>query len=225
MHRRLLMEAVLIRESIMDVIEYGNPIAETVLIQLAGDHDIGTIKNEYDSIKENTEKEFRLIAMKVDDWNRDLSPWEAPAVFGKEGFGEGALNTLSAVRKYCADQNRKYYIGGYSLAGLFALWAAYQTDLFQGVAAASPSIWFPKFTEYMKAHEIKCPAVYLSLGDKEEKTRNLVMASVGEKIRQVYGLLKERGTDCTLEWNPGNHFRDPEWRMAKAFTWVMERKI
>ena len=27
-------------------------------------------------------------------------------------------------------EKKKYFIGGYSLAGLFALWAAYQTDLF-----------------------------------------------------------------------------------------------
>ncbi len=67
--------------------------------------------------------------------------------------------------------------------------------------------------------------ICLNVIREEEKTRNLVMASVGEKILQAYGLLKELGTDCTLEGNPGNHFRDPKWRMAKAFAWVMERKI
>lgn len=39
--------------------------------------------------------------------------------------------------KYCTDKDRTYIIGGYSLAGLFALWAAYQTDVFCAVAAAS----------------------------------------------------------------------------------------
>ena len=62
------------------------------------------------------------------------------------------------------------------MAGLFSLWAAYQTDAFAGVAAASPSIWFPDFLQYMKEHDIRTESVYLSLGDREEKTRNLVMA-------------------------------------------------
>ena len=76
--------------------------------------------------------------------------------------------------------------GGYSLAGLFSLWAAYQTDVFSGIAAASPSVWFPGFIEYMKEHEIKSETVYLSLGDREEKTRNSVMSQVGNCIRMGY---------------------------------------
>ena len=58
------------------------------------------------------------------------------------------------------------------MAGLFSLWAAYQTDAFAGVAAASPSIWFPDFLQDMKEHGIRTESVYLSLGDREEKTRN-----------------------------------------------------
>lgn len=30
---------------------------------------------------------------------------------------------------------------------------------------------------------------------------------------------------CTLEWNPGNHFREPDVRTAKGFCWVMGQKI
>ncbi len=172
----------------------------------------------------NTDDDFRLIAFRVGNWNRDLSPWEAPAVFGKESFGNGAAETLDEILKVCEDSAKTYYIGGYSLAGLFSLWAVYQTDRFRGAAAASPSVWFPGFENYMKEHEIRTGHVYLSLGDREEKTRNPVMASVGEKIRAACALLKEQGTDCVLEWNEGNHFRDADLRTAKAFLWVMKRK-
>ena len=112
-------------------------------------------------------------------------------------------------------------IGGYSLAGLFALWAAYRTDVFCAVAAASPSLWFPDFYEFMEKNEIKTDKVYLSLGDREEKTRNPVMATVGERIRKAHVLLKERNVNCILEWNEGNHFKDADIRTAKAFAWVM----
>ena len=191
----------------MDVLEFGTLTADTVLLQPVDEYDLKSIENEIAVIRENTAEDFRLIAFKVSDWNKDLSPWIAPAVFGKEDFGDGAADTLAEIMKVCEDRIKSYYVGGYSLAGLFALWAAYQTDLFRGVAAASPSLWFPGFTDYMR----------------EEKARNPVMATVGDRIREAYSLLTEQKTDCILEWNAGNHFRDADLRTAKAFSWVMKR--
>ena len=205
----------------MKVYEYGDPAASTVLVQMADDHDLAVLENEAALIRELSGNDFHLIAVKVDDWNHDLSPWKAPAVFGNESFGDGAESTLSEVLKLLSDMSKTYYIGGYSLAGLFALWAVYQTDLFAGAAAASPSVWFPDFLDYMKEHEIRTKNVYLSLGDREEKTRNPVMSQVGSCIRSAHTLLKERGVRCTLESNKGNHFKDPDLRTAKAFAWVM----
>ena len=208
----------------MKCYEYGDRNAPIILLQPVDDHDLNMLQNEIGFIQERTSKAFRLIACKVNGWNKDLSPWKAPAVFGTEDFGDGASDTLREILELCEDRTKTYYIGGYSLAGLFALWAAYQTDRFQGVAAASPSMWFPGFTEYMKVHEVGSRHVYLSIGDKEEKTRNAVMATVGERIRTAHELLTERGVDCVLEWNVGNHFRDADLRTAKAFAWVMERE-
>ena len=221
----------------MKVYEYGDPAASTVLVQMADDHDLAVLENEAALIKELSGKDLRLIAVKVNDWNHDLSPWKAPAVFGNESFGDGAERTLSEVLKLlsgidrsplpgdgrmdASGTERTYYIGGYSLAGLFTLWAVYQTDLFAGAAAASPSIWFPGFLDYMREHEIRTKNVYLSLGDREEKTRNPVMSQVGSCIRSAHTLLEDRGVRCILEWNKGNHFKDPDLRTAKAFAWVM----
>ena len=186
----------------MTIYEYGNPDADTVLIQLTGDHELSVLKNEVEEIRKRTSTDFRLIAAKVDDWNYELSPWKTPAVFGNEDFGDGAVRTLEQILTLCT----------------------YQTDVFSGIASASPSIWFPGFIEYMKEHEIKSETVYLSLGDREEKTRNSVMSQVGNCIRMGYGWLIEHGINCNLEWNQGNHFREPDIRIAKAFAWVMEGK-
>ena len=67
--------------------------------------------------------------------------------------------------------------------------------------------------------------VYLSLGDKEAKTKNPVMATVGDSIRRLHQIY-ERAEDIEtiLEWNEGNHFREPELRMAKGFAWVINRE-
>jgi predicted alpha/beta superfamily hydrolase len=207
----------------MNVSKYGNPDADTVLIQPVDNHDLEGIVNEVERIKQLSGKDFCLVAIKVDNWNSDLSPWEAPAVFGNESFGGKAAAALDEVLKLTGDPSKTYYIGGYSLAGLFAIWAAYQTDVFKGVAAASPSVWFPGFSDYMAERKLCANSVYLSLGDKEEKTRNPVMATVGDNIRKAHELLKAQGVNTVLEWNPGNHFKDPDIRMAKGFEWVIKQ--
>lgn len=204
---------------------YGNPDASIVLIQMVDDHDLAGIATENSEIRRLTEADFCLRAVKVQSWNTDLSPWAAPAVFGKEDFGNGAADTLHEVLKQTADKGKTYYIGGYSLAGLFALWAAYQTDVFKGVAAASPSVWFPGFTDYMRGNPIHADTVYLSLGDREEKTRNPVMATVGARIREAHDLLRAQGVSTILEWNQGNHFKDADLRTAKAFSWVIKKQM
>jgi hypothetical protein len=207
----------------MQIFEFGNKAAEIVLIQPIMGSDTTPTEKEIARICENSTKDFCLAAFRVNDWNTDLSPWEAPPVFGKDGFGGKAADTLGEIERYCVDPAKTYYIGGYSLAGLFSLWAAYQSDRFCAVAAASPSVWFPGFSEYMEEHPIRCGKVYLSLGDKEEKVKNPVMATVGERIRAACELLKSRDVNCTLEWNEGNHFKDPELRTAKAFAWILEQ--
>ena len=208
----------------MTVFEYGINDSANVLIQPVDDHDLDVIENEVRIIKELSGSDFRLLAFKVKQWNDDLSPWKALPVFGNEGFGEGATNTLTELLNLTADKDKRYYIGGYSLAGLFALWAAFQTDVFSGVAAASPSVWFPEFLDYMKSNEIQSWKVYLSLGDREEKTRNPVLATVGDRVREAYKHLTGKGVSCILEWNQGNHFKDPDIRTAKALSWLLTHR-
>ena len=203
------------------IYEFGNSEADIVLIQPVDDHDLEGIRNEFDYISDNCDKEFCLIAFKIEDWNEELSPWNAPAVFGNEDFGNGAGETLNRILEICNDSSKTYYIGGYSLAGLFALWAVYQTGVFKAVAGGSPSMWFPGFTDYMKENRMNADKVYLSLGDREEKTRNPIMATVGDRIREAHQLLKQCDISCTLEWNEGNHFREPDIRTAKGFLWLL----
>lgn len=211
-----------------DIAHYGSTSAKVLLVQMADNHDHDMIRHEVDLIKDlSGGQDFCLKTVSVNSWNNDLSPWPAPAVFGSADFGDGAPAMLDFVLKEVLKENsssgdRKIIIlGGYSLAGLFALWAGTRTDCFDGIAAASPSVWFPRFTDYLKENEYHADTVYLSLGDREERTRNPVMAQVGNAIRECHAHLTAKGKDCVLEWNQGNHFREPDLRMAKAYAWVM----
>lgn len=116
-------------------------------------------------------------------------------------------------------------IGGYSLAGLFALWASCKSSSFQGTAAVSPSVWFPGWLPFLAEHPVRSGCVYLSLGRKEEKAGNPVMAQVGDALRETKEMLDQRSdqkVSSILEWNPGNHFFEPRRRMAKGFAWLLE---
>lgn len=203
----------------MQIYEYGSQDASIVLIEPI--HVPEGMEDEAERIRKLAGMDFCLLAVKV-DWFRDLSPWKAPAVYGDIPFGDGAGETLDRILELTGKPGKQYVLGGYSMGGLFALWAACRTDAFSAVAAASPSVWFPGFTEYLTSGRVQTGGVYLSLGDREEKTRNPAMATVGERIRAIHAWLQSQGIPCCLEWNKGNHFMDLEERMAKGFAWAMK---
>ena len=209
---------------------YGTDCAEYLLLQMTGEHELQSMDSEVAAIAQSAHH-FLFAAIPVESWNDALSPWKSPAVWGKESFGGNAAGTLRFLteqaiptlkQQFALPENVRIILGGYSLAGLFALWASTQTALFSGVAAASPSVWFPGWMEFEQRHPIQTQRVYLSLGDREERTKNAVMAVVGDNIRTLHSQLIARGADCTLEWNSGGHFKDADLRTARAFRWVME---
>ena len=209
---------------------YGTDCAEYLLLQMTGEHELQSMDSEVAAIAQSAHH-FLFAAIPVESWNDALSPWKSPAVWGKESFGGNAAGTLRFLteqaiptlkQQFALPENVRIILGGYSLAGLFALWASTQTALFSGVAAASPSVWFPDWMEFEQQHPIQAQRIYLSLGDKEERTKNIVMAAVGDNIRTLHSRLAERGADCILEWNNGGHFKDADLRTARAFRWVME---
>ncbi len=204
---------------------YQNEAAKHLLIQPIDEHDLEGLDQEVETIKELSDKPFSLVAFMIKDWNQELTPWAAPAVFGKVPFGSGAEKTLEFITSQLLPEVQEniphLILGGYSLAGLFALWAGYQTDKFDGIAAASPSVWYPQWIDYASENKPLAKSVYLSLGDKEEKAKNPVMAQVGNAIRKQHELLTEQEINTLLEWNAGNHFVDSDKRMAKGFAWAI----
>ena len=213
---------------------YLNEDTEYILIQPVDENDISVLDNEVKHIEENTGRNFSLVAFKIEDWNSELTPWEMPLLRGKGNFGDGATRTLEFIKNdlipalsECINTGNngiKYILGGYSLAGLFSLWSGYQTDIFEGIAAVSPSVWYKKWIEYVEAEKPLSEKIYLSLGDTEEKTKHQILSKIGENIRKQHEILESSGNVKTiLEWNEGNHFKNPDIRTAKGFLWVMNK--
>ncbi|WP_281679257.1 alpha/beta hydrolase-fold protein [Eggerthia catenaformis] len=199
--------------------------SQRILIQFVDDHDLKTLNQEISLIKKSGHV-FTFVAVKVKLWNQELTPWSASAVYGKEAFGNGADKTVKFLIKdlipYLENKygkNLVYYLGGYSLAGLFALYCGYQTNIFKGIAACSPSVWYKGWVDYINTDDMKTENVYLSLGKKESKTRHPLVSKVEENIKYQQEMLKYKNT--VLEWNDGNHFQDNEKRMAEGFIWLL----
>ncbi len=168
-----------------------------------------------------------LVCISGEDWNRDLTPWPAEKVFRQgEDFAGKAPEYLRFLRETllpAAEAKLGFApnfrcIAGYSLAGLFALYAAVETELFHGAAAVSGSLWYDGWLAHFKSRPLpeSLKKVYLSVGDKEKKARNPRMATVEDCTRAVAEHLRSGDVSVRFELNPGGHFNEPDARLAKG---------
>ena len=178
-------------------------------------------------------KDFNLLCVSNFNWDHDMTPWYCPPISPKDTPCTGGADEflkllleeiLPEVLKRVDGTPSHISIAGYSLAGLFALYALYHTDVFKRAASMSGSLWFPDFKEYALRHEMhKRPSkLYLSLGDREAHTRNSVLMTVQRNTEELVDHYKSLGLDVTWELNPGNHFKDAALRSAKGIRAILE---
>jgi predicted alpha/beta superfamily hydrolase len=200
-----------------------------ILLQPTARHEIPTLESEAEKIAAATDLPFVLAVFEVRDWTLDLMPWPDRNISREEKAGKRAKATLDFVLKSLLPALEEMFgaglpviLGGYSLGGLFALWASALSDRFSAVAAASPSLWIRDWLPFVRKHPPSASCLYLSLGDREEHVKNQAIARVGECVRETYRLLSDT-KHCTLVWEEGNHFTDNDGRLARAFAWCMEQ--
>ena len=174
---------------------------------------------------------FPMAAIPVADWDDALSPWRAPQPFkGGKDFGGGADaflralegDLLPAIRAAFSAPGAPCYLAGYSLAGLFSVYALYRSAAFAGAASVSGSLWFPDFAAFAAAHTMigRPRRVYFSLGDRESRTKNPLLRRTEDVTRALSETLRAQGTESVFELNPGGHFQEPEARTARGLAWL-----
>ncbi len=175
---------------------------------------------------------FNLVTISGLHWNQELSPWPVETVVSRDdNFAGEADQWLSLLTGEVVPQVERLLdappawrmLAGYSLAGLFAVWTAFHSDLFTRILSASGSMWYPGWLEYAAEHQLVADVqgIYLSVGDKESTSRNAVLQTVGERTQAVAALMGERGIPSKFELNPGNHFKNPPLRVAKGIHWLL----
>lgn len=180
---------------------------------------------------EEAAEEFRcnIIVISGMDWNNDLTPWPAKGIFKKEkNFGGKASAFLKDLTEEYLD-NIESSIGvasaeralvGISLSGLFAIWAGTQTDKFNGIASISGSLWYDDFTSRFASMSVN-PSVqkfFISLGQKEKKSKEPRMSTVEDATNEIVRILKEKGVPVDYVLDPGTHFSPIVPRLQEAFS-------
>ena len=210
---------------------YGSETPACLLVQPSARHENGTLEAEVAELARLAPTPFVLVTIELEDWTIDLMPWPDGNISRDPEAGKHGQETLDFIVQDLLPELESRYgalpvvLGGYSLGGLFALWASCRTDRFRAVAAASPSVWIHGWLPFAKKNVPMADALYLSLGDREEHVKNQAIARVGDNLRAYYELLqKQLGPDrCTLVWEEGNHFNDNAGRLARAFTWCLKQ--
>ena len=125
-----------------------------------------------------------------------------------------------------ASSAEKRVIGGYSLGGLFSLYAAVNTDLFGTVLSCSSSLWYSDFLDYLKEHPFKAPhpKLYMSVGDEEGVTAtNLTNHQIQNTMTLKDWLEpKFQPNDFKFMLEEGNHGNNIPRRVERAIRWVEE---
>lgn len=196
-------------------------------------HTVGTEgEGVYQTARHRTDRDFSFAAIGNIDWDDEMSPWAIPPISKNDTPCTGGADVyLSKLTNDILPEILKRLIGepeyialtGYSLAGLFAVYAMYHTNLFSRIASASGSFWYPDFLSYVKNRDLKEPLqrIYFSLGDKEAKTHNKIFQSVADNTLWLENWYRSMNIKTIFEMNTGNHFKNTKERMAKGIAWVI----
>lgn len=158
-------------------------------------------------------------------WDRDFAPWYVEGTGGRIFAGKAdetldfMKNTLLPALQSLFSLNGEVYPVGYSLGGLTAFYAHCRLG-FTGCGSCSGSLWFPGWLEFLQKHQ-PSGKVYLSLGGKEEKTKDPLMCKVGTATQRSKELIA-RSAKVTYVKEPGGHFREIPQRIARAILWLLK---
>lgn len=211
---------------------YPSSAADRPVIYLNTFSDEG--KHIYHKLLRQKCPDFTLVTICGLNWDHDLSPWQAPAIFSGDSDFQGkadsflALFTGKIIPQAEAETDGKIPwrgIAGYSLAGLFAIYSLFRTDLFLRAASISGSLWFPHFKEYVLSGKLRClpECVYFSLGSKECRAKNPYLKTVQNNTEEIAAFFKSQNINTVFQLNQGGHYTDTAARSAAGIRWILER--
>ena len=170
-----------------------------------------------------------IVVINDVNWNDDLTPWPAEGVFKKakpfEGRAAEFLDKLTheiipEAEQHLGIEKPERTILGVSLSGLFAVWSAFNTDIFANVISISGSLWYDGLVDWMKENtpSPSIKKVCMLLGKKEKRAKEKRMSTVEECTQTASNILKEKTcADVVFELDEGTHFSPIIPRLEQVF--------
>lgn len=189
---------------------------------------------EEPSLLSNFPKDCSYVIIQGCDWDKDFTPYPHKKVFhGGEDFLGGGKEYLSLLTKEIIPTIEKEGnlhplrrgIAGYSLAGLFAFYAGIYSDCFSDVVSASGSLWYPDFIESLEKESFSpsLKNVYLSLGDRESKTKNAYLSQADFCMQKALVLLENQNRHAVYVPEKGGHFENTTVRLKRGIQWILQQ--
>lgn len=180
---------------------------------------------------------FPFITILIDSEDRlaDYTPWPAPSLDTRfpdfSGKADLYLKWITDVLLPYISQNystknspNSRALVGYSLAGLFDLYALCKTEFFGTITALSPSVWYENFTEYFKENLLNTPKTVMIVGGEDEgKGKKNLLQYAGRDILLVKTIIESRSEiQLTFELDQYGHHQNVKQRYESVFDFLVK---
>lgn len=174
-------------------------------------------------------RKANIVTLPVGDWNRSLTPWPAPRLRSEEPdyAGEADATLAELIHKAAPAIERaegfmpsRRAICGYSLAGLFSLYAFVQGSYFAACACLSGSVWYEGWLEYLQSLDFDATRrfAFLSVGSREKNAGIPILRAVRRNMAVSADILRDHGCKVEFRVGPGNHFQHVRERYDVGIT-------
>lgn len=163
-----------------------------------------------------------VVGVPIRDWSNLLTPWPAACLYKGEPDFEGQAettlaelcdSTIPSIERNEGLVPASRAICGYSLGGLFSMYAIVRSDAFDACACLSGSVWYEGWVEYLQSlnKDLRGRFAFLSLGTKERRAARPILKTVQDRMDACALILQQRGCSVHYQMGPGNHlYQIPE---------------
>lgn len=170
-----------------------------------------------------------VVSIPVASWDDSLTPWVAAGIYREEPDSGGrAGDTLTellgevipAIERANGLTPTHRAICGYSLGGLFSLYAFTHAHAFDACGCLSGSVWYEGWVDHLRSLDLDLTGkfAFLSLGTKERRAARPILRTVADNMEACAGILRQRGCEVRYEQGPGNHLQHIPERVAAGIT-------
>lgn len=166
-------------------------------------------------------------------WNDIMAPWRTPGHYpaflrcsgGAPAYLKTLIETILPQAEAAIGSVGWRAVAGYSLAGLFALYALCESsEIFSRACLVSGSFWYPDLKDWFFDHlpAVLPQSIYFSTSLAEFHSKNRFFAPLKDTVQMIEGWFEQQGIPAVLVVNPGNHFQQPLERTADGLLWILD---